>query len=141
MKIKPFIRFLLFFTFLIFITISCRKETPESVRSSEERAVTITNNTENRILGYKLNAGKNGTEIEKGPFESRSIATKISDAWKNDPDLEIELVDVYNNIYRVTVNVPLHGNTDVIIGPEHKISQGFLKDLYNKLVEWLNRNK
>ena len=129
--------------FLSLAVISCKKReiNPENVRTGTERAITIINNTGNDISGYLINAGSDGPEIAKSTSDKNSFSIIINEKWINDPNIEVVLYDQFGNIYKNTVNVPLKGNTDIPIGREHKISQGFVRDKYNAFVEWINKNK
>ena len=125
------------------VVISCKKtQTAENQRLKKDRGITIVNNIGNLIKGYSVNAGVGGPEIKKGTdFTEQRIYLLISDSWKNDPNLEVILIDKYDNVYKNNVNVPLEGNTDIHIGKEHKVPQGSFTDNINKLKEWFDKHK
>lgn len=146
MKAVKFVSRLLVFLFIFsgLAVISCKKKalTPEIGRLKPDRGITIINNIGSPIKGYAVNAGSGGSEIAKGTaFTGNSIYLIISDSWKNDPNLEVVLVDQYNKIYKNTANVPLEGNTDIRIGTEHRVSEGSITDAIRDLTEWINKHK
>jgi len=146
MKAVKFVSGLLVFLFIIsgLAVISCKKtaQTPEIGRLKPNRGITIINNIGNQITGYAVNVGGGGPEIVKGTdFTGNSIYLSINDNWKNDPNLEIILIDQPKNIYKNTVYVPLEGNTDIRIGKEHKVSAGLITDAMRDMIEWLNKHK
>ena len=121
---------------------SCSKEKkPEEVRIKEERSITIVNNTGSQIKGYQLNVAKTGVEIQKGVPSANSFSVIINESFKNDPDIEVVLIDRAGRAYAKTYNVPLKGNTDAPITAGDRVSQGFLNDKRKDLIDWFNSNK
>lgn len=131
-------------TILLFVFItsaSCSGiKNPDQVRDKNKRAVTINNKTGTPLSGYQLST-INGVIIDKGNTDLNSFSIKISDAWKNDTEIEILLIDRHNRYYAKTVNVPLKKNTDVTITTDDRKSENLLKDSWKDLEAWLNKNK
>jgi hypothetical protein len=124
------------------ICTSCGNEKkPGSVRAKNARAITIINQTGNRLSGYQVNVAGSGVEIEKGSFTGDSFSIIIKDGFVNDSNLEVVLVDEFGKVYARSFNVPFKGNTDAPITKEDRISQGFLEDRWAGFVEWFNKHK
>jgi len=119
---------------------SCNRKNPEKIRQTKERYITIINNTGSVLEGYMVNTA-NGVEIKKEKTSNNSFSIKIGDGFKNDPNIEVVLVDVYKRIYTRTFNVPLEGNTDTPISAGDRKSEGVVTDKYKDLVAWLNEHK
>ena len=137
------ISFIICVTFMALIAISfgsCGRKNPEKVRETKERYITVINNTGNELKGYQINVA-NGIEITKGTTSNNSFSIKIGKGFKNDPNIEVVLVDKFGKIYAKTFNVPITGNTDTPISAINRKSEGVLVDKYKDLTEWLNKHK
>ena len=133
------------FILVLFISLVCnscpKEKKPETVRLKQERAITIVNNTGNRISGYQVNVASTGVEIEKGVPLNDSFSIIINESFVNDAEIEVVLVDIYERVYAKTFSVPSNGNTDTPITTEDRKPEGLLKDKWKDLTAWLNRNK
>ena len=142
---KIFFGRLIILSILGLMIISCNERgSAARARTSNERHVTIINNTGSNVSAYAVYAGTNGVEINKGTSftEQRGrIVVLIPSAWDNDLDLEIVLIDISERIYAKTFNVPLRGNTDTPISSSDRVSEGLWTDVWKDLVDWFNRNK
>jgi len=133
------------FILMVFISLVCnsclKEKKAKDVRLKQDRAITIVNNTGNRISGYQVNVASTGVEIEKGVSLNDSFSIIINESFVNDTEIEVVLVDIYDRVYAKTFNVPLNGNTDTPITADDRKSEGLLKDKWKDLTAWLNRNK
>jgi len=120
---------------------SCSKEKkPGTLRSKKDRAITIVNDTGEKLKGYMIKTA-NGVEIRRGETSDNSFEIKIGDAFKNDLELEVVLVDEFTRIYTKTFSVPLTGMTDTPISAGDRKSEGYITDKYKDFVAWLNKTK
>ena len=137
------ISFVICVTFMILIAIlfsSCSRKKPEKIRQTKERYITVINNTGQKLDGYAINTA-NGIEIQKGKTSDTSFSIKIGDGFKNDPEIEVVLVDEYKIFYTKTFNVPLTGNTDTPVSAKDRKSEGYVKDKLKDLEVWFNEHK
>ena len=129
------------FVFLVLLIFSCKKTpTPITERLRPERAITIVNNTGSQIKGYEVSVA-NGPDITKGTLSGNSVYIKLDENLKNDREIEVVLVDVYDIIYAKTFTVALEGNTDTPIVAGDRKSEGAIKDAWKDFIKWLNSNK
>ena len=136
--------------FCAMLAVSCNgcgsvEKEVEEVRRREERALTIINKTKNAIKAYRVTT-KSGALIEEQATRmdeaiKGNVVVKVSPSFDNDPRLQVQLIDVFNKIYVSDFDVPLTGNTDVVLTGEHRKSEGWLKDRGRDMTEWFNKNK
>jgi hypothetical protein len=121
--------------------VSCGKEKkPGSVRDKNDRAITIINQTGNRLSAYQVNVAGSGVEIEKGFYTGDSFSIIIKDSFNKDSEIEVVLVDEFEKVYARNFTVPLKGNTDAPITKGDRKPEG-IKGLWKDFVEWVNKNK
>jgi len=127
----------LFAIFIVFFGFSCgSNKKPEDVRTSPKRAITINNKTESDVIYFRVSVATSGVLIFEDEYiikENSSIPYVIDPAYKEDPELEVVLIDCYNKVYAKKFKVPLVGNTDATITTNDRKSEGWFKDKWKDL--------
>jgi hypothetical protein len=118
----------------------------ERARESPERSITIINRTGNPVKNYRVTTAS-GVVVQEATdsrmdqaIEGNSVV-KVDKAFNNDPVLQVQLIDVHGKIFVKDFPVPLEGNTDVEITPDHRKTEGWLKDTGKDIIEWFNKHK
>jgi len=127
---------------------SCEKKPEQQVRDakkSNDRSITIINNTGRPITAYRVTAAGALIEDDKTDRESAEkgmIVVKIDKkAFDDCLVLNIQVIDVNKRIFAHDFEVPLEGNTNVVIEKEYRVTEGWLKDKVRDFVDLVNNNK
>jgi len=117
---------------------------PEKGRNKDSRGVTVINNTGTEIKGYAINVAGSHVEIRKANKNfapGGSFWIEIPKSFKDDPQLEVVLVDIYEKVYAKEFYVPEKGNTDISLTNSDRKSEGLIIDKWKDFVAWLNKHK